>query len=96
MAEQPPSLTAKLLPCFTTNSGIPPQMEMVVSEQTVQRLLHPVDDARHALGGISRATFYEMVKDGRLRLTKIGKRSFVSDPELKRVAGIAPDAPVVA
>ena len=71
-------------------------MEMTVSEQTVQRLLHPVDDARHALGGISRATFYQMVKDGRIRLTKIGKRSFVSDPELKRAAGIGPDATALA
>ena len=62
---------------------------MTVNEQTVQRLLHPVDDARHALGGISRATFYEMVKDGRIHLTKIGRRSFVSDPELKRAAGVA-------
>ena len=67
-----------------------------MSEQTVQRLLHPVDDARHALGGISRATFYQMVKDGRIRLTKIGKRSFVSDPELKRAAGLAPDATAAA
>ncbi len=71
-------------------------MEMTVSEQTLQRLLHPVDDARHALGGISRATFYEMVKDGRIRLTKIGKRSFVSDPDLRRAAGVAPDATVAA
>ena len=71
-------------------------MEMAVNEQTVQRLLHPVDDARHALGGISRATFYQMVKDGRIRLTKIGKRSFVSDPELKRAAGLPPDATAAA
>ena len=69
---------------------------MTVSEQSVQRLLHPVNDAREALGGISRATFYEMVKDGRIRLTKIGKRSFVSDPELKRAAGVAPDATAAA
>ena len=71
-------------------------MEMAVSEQTVQRLLHPVDDARHALSGISRAMFYEMVKDGRIRLTKIGKRSFASDPELKRAAGLAPDLTAAA
>ena len=57
--------------------------------QSPARLLHPVNEARQALGGISRWTFYEMVKDGRIRLTKIGKRSFVSDPELKRVAGVA-------
>ena len=58
--------------------------------QKPARLLYPVDEAREALGDISRAFFYEMVKDGRIRLTKIGKRSFVSDPELKRVAGVAP------
>ncbi len=56
--------------------------------QKPARLLHPVDEAREALGGISNAIFYEMVKDGRTLLTTIGRRSFVSDPELKRVAGV--------
>ena len=64
--------------------------------QKPARLLHPVDEAREALGGISRAFFYEMVNDGRIRLTKIGKRSFVSDPELKRAAGISSDATAAA
>ena len=59
------------------------------NEQKPARLLHPVNDACGILGGISRATFYELVKAGKIRLTKIGKRSFVSDLELRRVAGVA-------
>ncbi len=67
-----------------------------MTKHQIPRLLHPVNEARQALGGISRTTFYEMVKDGRILLTKIGSRSFVSDANLKRAAGIVPDEPAAA
>jgi len=54
---------------------------------TPDRLLYPIEEARQILGGICRTTIYAMVKDGQLHLTKIGKRSFVSDAEMKRIAG---------
>jgi Helix-turn-helix domain len=46
------------------------------------RLLLPVNEARHQLGGISPTTFYGLVKDGELSLVKIGRRSFVQAEEL--------------
>ena len=48
------------------------------------RLLYPVPEARERLGGISHTTFYQLVGLGQLRLTKIGRRSFVSRAELER------------
>ena len=59
---------------------------MNTTEPPPKRLLHPIPEARQLLGGIGHTMFYRMVKDGEIRLTKIGSRSFVSDPELKRVA----------
>jgi excisionase family DNA binding protein len=41
------------------------------------RHLLPVTEALHQLGGISRTTFYALVKEGELSLVKIGRRSFV-------------------
>ena len=60
------------------------------------RLLYSIPEARQLLGGIGHSLFYSMVSDGRVRLTKIGARSFVSDAELKRAAGISPEAAAVA
>jgi len=37
-----------------------------------------VVEARERLGGISNATFYELVKDGRLLTFKIGRRRLIS------------------
>ena len=54
--------------------------------QNPARLLHPVDEARELLGGIGRTHFYSLVKSGRLNVVKIGKRTFVSDTELRRIA----------
>ena len=63
---------------------------------TSVRLLYSIPEARQLLGGIGHSLFYEMVKDGRIHLTKIGKRSFVSNPELRRAAGLPPDAKAAA
>jgi excisionase family DNA binding protein len=46
------------------------------------RHLMPVKEARHQLGGISRSTFYALVKEGELSLVKIGRRSFVQPEDL--------------
>lgn len=63
--------------------------EMELEPKNPQRLLYPVPEARQLLGGIGHSTFYAWVKADKIRLTKIGGRSFVSGPELKRVAGVA-------
>ena len=49
-----------------------------------QRLLHPIPEARHILGGIGHTKFYQLVNDGRIKLTKIDDRSFVTPSELQR------------
>ena len=49
-------------------------------------LLNPVPTARQQLGGISQAKFYQLVDEGVVRLTKIGRRSFVHDNDLRKAA----------
>ena len=49
--------------------------------------LCPVTEARQQLGGISRTTFYALVKDGELPLVKIGSRSFVQAEALDDFVG---------
>ena len=51
-----------------------------------ERELYPIDEARARLGGISQAHFYALVSRGVIRLTKLGRRSFVEAAELRRVA----------
>ena len=48
------------------------------------RLLYPVPEARELLGDISHTKFYDLVRLGKIRLTKIGRRSFVTHAELER------------
>ncbi len=52
-----------------------------------KRLLHPIPEARELLGGISHTKFYDLVRLGKIRLTKIGRRSFVTHAELERFVG---------
>ena len=60
-----------------------------------ERLIYPLPEARAKLGGISHSGFYNLVADGAIRLTKIGRRSYVTADELdafvSRVSGKAPD-----
>jgi hypothetical protein len=51
-----------------------------------ERDLYPLQEARERLGGISRALLYSLVRDGEVKLTKLGRRSFISGDELRRVA----------
>ena len=48
------------------------------------RALYPVPEARRLLGGISHTGFYKLVKQEQLKLSKIGRRSFVSSAEINR------------
>jgi hypothetical protein len=58
------------------------------ADETPQRFLYPVPEARQLLGGIGHTTFYAMVKAGEIKLVKIRGRSFVSASELRRIAGV--------
>lgn len=41
-------------------------------------------ESRQALGGISQAMIYKLIKEGLLRTFKIGSRRFISVDEIKR------------
>lgn len=45
--------------------------------------VHSVDAACELLGGISRSTFYRLVREGQLRTAKVGGRRFVSDEAIR-------------
>ncbi len=51
-----------------------------------KRELYPIPEARHLLGGRSPASIYRDARLGRLRLTKIGGRTYVSADEIARLA----------
>ncbi len=45
--------------------------------------LYPIRDTQEILGGISRATLYRLVKLGKLKLVKIGSRSFCPEGSIR-------------
>jgi len=45
-------------------------------------ILHPIPESRVRLGGIGHTTFYQLVRERKIRLTKIGRRSFVRSDDL--------------
>ncbi len=46
-------------------------------------LLHRLPDAFESLG-IGKSKGYELIKDGRLRVVKIGRRTLIAEEELRR------------
>ena len=50
----------------------------------VRPLIHDIPTSREILGGIGHTKFYEEVRSGKIKLVKIGKRSFCTDDELAR------------
>ena len=62
-----------------------------------ERLLHSVDEVCEILGGISRSSFYRLVREGALKTVKVGRLTYVADPDLKSyvtglmMANIPPD-----
>lgn len=55
-------------------SGLPPVRE-----------LYPLREARAKLGGVSTASIYRWAAQGKIRLTKIGERTFISASEIARI-----------
>ena len=49
-----------------------------------KRRLYPVSEARQLLGGIGHSTFYQLVKDGVVVITKVRNRSMVTDRNIDR------------
>jgi excisionase family DNA binding protein len=55
-----------------------------VQNENIERIALGVDEAARALG-ISRSSFYLLVRAGRITLTKLGKRSVVAPEQLQRL-----------
>lgn len=56
--------------------------------------LHPISEARRErLGGICQASFYKLVSEGKIRLTKVGRRSFLRESEINRFLEEASNGP---
>ena len=53
-------------------------------ETTTDRLLVPYDEAMHALGGIGRTKFYDLIDNGYLERVSIGRRGFITAASLTR------------
>jgi excisionase family DNA binding protein len=55
-----------------------------MQNDNIERIALGVDEAARALG-ISRSSFYLLVRTGRITLTKLGKRSVVAPEQLQRL-----------
>jgi len=53
------------------------------------RELYPLPEARTKLGDVSAASIYRWASQGKIRLTKIGGRTFISASEIARLTGSA-------
>ena len=56
------------------------------TDKLPDRLLYPVTESREKLGGISHSKFYDLVRAGKIKLVKIGTRSFVTGTNLEQLA----------
>jgi len=48
----------------------------------IERLLYSLDQASEALGGLGRTSIFELIKQGQLKVVRIGRRTFVSQQAL--------------
>ncbi len=51
--------------------------------------LHTIDEAREILGGISRNTLYDLLREGKLASTPIGRRRFISAVAIEQYVAAA-------
>lgn len=51
-----------------------------------QREIYPIDEACTKLGNVSRASIYRWAAQGKIRLVKIGGRTFISGAEIARLS----------
>jgi len=58
-----------------------------------ERLLLPYDEARAALGGISRTTLWQLVNQGQIVRVNVGRRGFITaksiDAYIDRLTAVA-------
>jgi Helix-turn-helix domain len=51
------------------------------------QLLYSESEARQVLGGLGRSKLYQLMAEGKITPTKIGRRTFFAGDELKRFVG---------
>jgi hypothetical protein len=56
----------------------------MMSKTDAGYIAHPIPRAVD-ISGLSRSLLYRLAKDGKLRITKIGSRSVITDRELRRL-----------
>lgn len=61
---------------------------MDATTSNVERLAYPIPESCALLGGISRSSFFELVKNGELKTIKIAGRTLVPRSELERLTRI--------
>lgn len=49
----------------------------------MEPLLHTIAGAQSRVP-VGRSTLYELIKDGKIKVVKIGRRTYIADDELKR------------
>ena len=54
--------------------------------------LYPIEEAAQKLGRVSRHTVVAWLSQGRLRRTKVGRRTMISESELKRFLDASMDS----
>jgi excisionase family DNA binding protein len=56
-------------------------------------LLYTIDQARQALGGLSRSALYALLDSGQLRSVYLGRRRLITDDALREFVAALPDEP---
>lgn len=56
--------------------------ETTRERQASEPLLYSLEEVSSQLGGLGRTMIFKLIKEGRLRVTRIGRRTFVSRKEL--------------
>ncbi len=52
---------------------------------SIQQQGYDVDEARQRLGNIGRTLFYDLIKQGKIRVVKLGNRTVVPASEIDRL-----------
>lgn len=59
---------------------------MTIMKTDFEPLLHSIPTAQSMLGGISRATTYRRIADGKLEAVKLGSRTMITRRSILRAA----------
>lgn len=62
------------------------QHETMIMKNDFEPLLHSIPTAQSMLGGISRATTYRRIADGKLEAVKLGSRTMITRRSILRAA----------